>query len=441
MRELTLIIVLLLVLAACVPLEKELTPAAIHPTTQAVRLPPKSTETPTPAELIPTLETSTVISSPTLPLHITGMDIQVFPDGGGWLSTSFSNGTYILWHTADSGASWIDTLPKGHSGQAYIGLDSQHAWLYGKTFFQRTTNGGETWESLNPIEEECDVFWCGFRFEDANNGWLEFTDFATGSYYVTLRATQDGGKTWNLVDLKAPYPENQPWKYTIKLSNLCDDRFYFSDQRQMIIHGSTASCSGIYGDNDAGFPDKFGMDLSTDFGQTWTSLSIPWTTDIPKYEEKYKGKHPNIGILPGMPVFFNDNDGILPFEVYDIDKQFTKTPHTKVLIYHTRDGGMHWIPNNIELQDASLNLQVLASQLFIVPCAGELCITKDQARTWKKIPLDPGAPYDFSFINPLVGFVVTMNEFPGTDEHQFFLWKTEDGGANWTQVPISPPNP
>ncbi len=422
-------------LTACVPLEKEATLAVPDSTmTEAM-------ETPTPAKSIRALETSTETPStapspaaaPALPLYMEGRDLQIFPDGGGWLDASFSDGTFPpavqykgLWHTKNGGTNWTNVLSPEFSKHSFrsVFIDSQHAWIYGDTFFERTTNGGETWEALDP-KNIASVLSRYLYFEDADHGWMEFSDTSTGSTDITVKTTEDGGKTWILADLIAPYPEDQPWKYTIKITSLCDDRFYFSHQRQIIVYGTTSSCGN----------SAFGMDISTNLGQTWTNISMP----LPTGSSKYKDKFPNVGIRPGALVFFNDRDGILLFTVYDPDT-YLNTFDSETAIYHTHDGGMHWVPNKAALQNASA-LQTLSSQIFMIVCSSKLCVTRDGGQTWQTIPFDQGDPKNVSFMDPMVGIVLTQEKIPDTENYQSLLWKTRDGGAHWMQIPISPPGP
>jgi photosystem II stability/assembly factor-like uncharacterized protein len=36
---------------------------------------------------------------------------------------------------------------------------------------------------------------------------------------------------------------------------------------------------------------------------------------------------------------------------------------------------------------------------------------------------------------------LAQEKIPGTDLDQIILWRTMDGGATWTQVPVSAPGP
>ena len=148
------------------------------------------------------------------------------------------------------------------------------------------------------------------------------------------------------------------------------------------------------------------------------------------------------GISAWMPVFFDDQDGILPFSMSDLDSRDKAYDFSDLAIYHTYDGGRHWQPNQVVLQHVSKgSLQVLSSQIFVVKCDGGFCITKDSAHTWQTIPFGQDNSGPYSFISPTVGLALAQEQIPGTNLNQIILWRTMDGGATWRKVPVSAPGP
>ena len=402
------------------------TPPAATVTGWSVAL---NTQTPTPP---PTATTP-------LPTHMIPnyhLALRMFSDGGGWLLTAFSNNKTGLLHTTDGGLSWSNVLPVEFSDivvKAYF-LDSQHAWIFGNVYFQRTTDGGETWQplDLNGLGVADPIDFPGMQFSDANNGWAEYENVGAGHFDVFIKVTRDGGKTWTPVTILAPSSSEQAFPSGLHLAAICNDCFYFSNRRQIILHGSTSDCRTVVSVDKGGPRNAFTIDLSTDFGKTWNEIAIPFSAKDPF----------NTGILPWMPVFFDDQDGILPFSMSDLNSKNSAYDFSDLAIYHTYDGGRHWQPNQVVLQHVSKgSLQVLSSQIFIVKCNSGICITKDSANTWQTIPFGQGDPDPFSFITPTVGLALAQEKIPGTDLDQIILWRTMDGGATWTQVPVSAPGP
>jgi photosystem II stability/assembly factor-like uncharacterized protein len=388
-----------------------------------------NTKTPTPPP-------TATIPLPTYMIPNYNLALWMFSDGGGWLLTAFSNNKTGLLHTTDGGLSWSNVLPAEFSDiavKAYF-LDPQHAWIFGNVFFQRTTDGGETWQPLDPngLGVTDSLNFPGLQFSDANNGWAEHEEVGAGHVDVFIKVTRDGGETWTPVTLLAPSDSEQAFTSGLHLAAICNDFFYYSNQRQIILYGSTSSCQTVVSGYTGGPRNAFPIDLSTDLGRTWNEIAIPFPAN----------SYLNTGISAWMPVFFNDQDGILPFQMSDLDSQDSAYDFSDLAIYHTYDGGRHWQPNQVVLQHVSKgSLQVLSSQIFIVKCDGGFCITKDSAHTWQTIPFGQDNPGSYSFISPTVGLALAQEQIPGTDLNHIILWRTMDGGGTWTQVPVSAPSP
>jgi photosystem II stability/assembly factor-like uncharacterized protein len=424
--------VILLMACAALPAMGDRPTAINRPT-----IPPSPGPTITPAATLPSLIGSptannwpTVTPSPeptitptaTLPFSLwlssrEEAKIQFFPDGGGWLWVYSSNDEIGFWHTTDEGTNWSDVLPAEFSKRGFspvLFLDSQHTWIRGDGFFLRTIDGGKTWQPLDPKG----VPYGGVvGFSDANHGWVVFGGGGAGSIIIQILATQDGGKTWDPVKVQGRYPDQAG--ASLKLSTICGDDFYYSNRRLMLLYGYNGTC----GDSA---DLHYGVDLSTDFGKTWTTTTFP----LPPEADNDKV---NI-ITPMLPIFFDDQNGILPFKAGD----FYGTFPAYLAVYHTQDGGRHWLPNPVVLQSRIIgNLQAISATIYTAQCDGGFCITTDSAHSWQKIPFDRGDVKGYSFISPAVAFVLTTEPVPGTDYEQLILWKTLDAGASWSQVPVS----
>ena len=135
------------------------------------------------------------------------------PDSG-WVSY---NGTDLIWTTRDGGLSWqparleFDTL----LGAIIHSLDKDQVWFFQfvdggmqkvYTVLYRSKDGGTTWTKLlDPFSDaEIQAFdKTGVDFYNAQDGWL--TRFFRGvTTRIRLDVTTDGGETWESLELTAP---------------------------------------------------------------------------------------------------------------------------------------------------------------------------------------------------------------------------------------------
>jgi photosystem II stability/assembly factor-like uncharacterized protein len=126
-------------------------------------------------------------------------------------------GSNLIWSTHDGGITW-GVVPVEFStigGAMFSVLDENHAWLFQfldagmqkvYTASYRTTDGGGSWiKLLDPYE---DISIQGFDktgavFVNPNTGWLT-RDFRGVQPQVQLNITQDGGFTWDALNIPAP---------------------------------------------------------------------------------------------------------------------------------------------------------------------------------------------------------------------------------------------
>ncbi|MFN2112395.1 MAG: WD40/YVTN/BNR-like repeat-containing protein [Anaerolineales bacterium] len=156
--------------------------------------------------------------TPPQPLNDSGMPLKAT---AGFLDqdTAFVNytGSEIIWTTSDGGASWQPgpVMYQTMAGGLFSILDNDHAWLFQfldagmqkvYTAISRTEDGGQSWETiLDPYSDSAIQGFdkTGTAFIDPQFGWLT-RDFRGVAIYVYLDITQDGGLTWQQVDMPAP---------------------------------------------------------------------------------------------------------------------------------------------------------------------------------------------------------------------------------------------
>lgn len=140
------------------------------------------------------------------------MDILMTDASSGWVVTSD-----VLAHTVDNGATWATQPlpPLGNStgaGRSFV-LDSERAWVVratddGKVVVTRTTDGNATTSSTTIDTGSSSGIPSGIVFIDQENGFVSIVDpeSATLTGKAALFRTTDGGDTFELVNPDSPVP-------------------------------------------------------------------------------------------------------------------------------------------------------------------------------------------------------------------------------------------
>jgi photosystem II stability/assembly factor-like uncharacterized protein len=156
--------------------------------------------------------------TPPQPLSDSGQELEITV-GYADDQTAFVHytGTKLVWTTYNGGTTW---QPSALSYQSMMGgmlavAGSDHAWLFQfldggmqkvYTALSRTTNGGKTWDTvLDPYSESLIQGFdkTGSAFLNPQFGWLT-RDFRGVAAYLYLDITQDGGVTWEQLEMPAP---------------------------------------------------------------------------------------------------------------------------------------------------------------------------------------------------------------------------------------------
>lgn len=416
MRRLALAFLsIFLLLAACTSPTQTLTP---EPRSTDISQPPQVTPIPTETGIPPTatLAVSQAPRSPRLEdgslivftsIHMINADI-------GW---GIEESGHIV-RTRDGGETWTDITPPELVDRPIraIFLDEQTAWAekcgdneIRKCTLLRTLNSGKTW-TVQAENFQFDFYFTSITFLNKNDGLASTYDVGAGHGTTMTYQTHDGGATWKQLMLKNPEGVPGTFPGSIDTCNICGDVFYYSPSRMIIIYGDLASDPGgaVY------------LSISTDGSNTWKDLRLP-LPDV---------KFASDMVAPMPPIFFNDREGVLPFQM--IDQTFV---HGVTAIYSTRDGGQTWQTNSTVLENVS-NISFLSLQDAFAVCGNTLCVTHDGARTWQTLSTNLNFGYSdskehvekFHFFTPSLGWALTVYNDSRT------LWKTSDGGKMWEEI-------
>jgi photosystem II stability/assembly factor-like uncharacterized protein len=368
--------------------------------------------------------TASLPAAPATPALIEGLsDVHMINSMSGWAWTSEKDNRFALLHTTDGGWTWTDVTPRELPfvpDGSFI-LDAETAWLqlYDPTpntsGLARTTDGGKTWSRLsNALAFASSGF--QVQFLTPLEGWAESVDIGAGNASVQLYQTGDGGTLWKQIMVVGPASDPTASDGTLHLCNICGDRLYYDPARLIITHGDLATNPG----------GGVRLDVSSDLGRNWTSvqLNLPASTYAPDL------------IVPGLPVFFNQNEGLLPVQMQDPNSSGQGT--AALALYLTHDGGRTWQPSPSVLEKVNLfdSVDAVSPLDVFVTCGSNLCATHDGAWTWTTLTSDLNfASSDtqayvsqFDFVSPTIGWALSGKA------GSFSLYETKDGGVNWVRL-------
>lgn len=351
--------------------------------------------TPTP---IPPTETDSAL---TLPLIESPQLNQFYfvDENNGWGLTETS-----VVRTTDGGVTWydatpIDAGPIGYAPFVFPSAKSGYFLLANEDYtsgtLYRTTDGGVTW---TPIAVPFAA--ASLQFIDADVGFaLAALGAGAGSEAVALFKTIDGGATWTRVFTNDPSVDE--YNDTLPLGGQ-KTGFSFLNSSRGFVGGSVPVDNYIY------------LYATPNGGETWMELKPALPAG---YEMAQTG---NDG-----PQFFSRTDGIL---IVHLSVPFD--PSLLTVAYRTNDGGLTWTPGQIIPRGRPA--EFFSFNDGVAWGGGQFYVTHDAGQTWGSV--NPSENFtdslvSFQFVNTLVGFVLTNPS--GSDPA---LYKTTDGGANWTLI-------
>ena len=397
---------LLISAACCVSQTLTPTPSPLPPPTSSP-VPVEPTQTATPAP-------------PPVPVSLYAMHMIDPQVGWGW--SKRQDGTTLLLHTLDGGRTWKDATPSNLPGvsEGYF-LDGQTAWL--QTFDSTTsaaglgltTDAGATWTQ---VSTSIQFFNAQFHFTDARNGWAVNYDVGAGQAAVDIYATKDGGATWDTLMLTDPDSQDAS-SGQLHLCSICGDSLYYDPHRLIIVYGDMAN-------DPAG---SLRLAVSTDLGQTWKKISVPFP--LPSLAAK--------GLVdPGTPLFFGNQTALLPVDIVTSSTDGS-TEYRTLAVYSSSDGGLTWTASPSVIQGVKYASDVVFVSLKdgFAACGSVLCVTHDGGLTWKPQPASLRFAetatgeyvWRFSFVDASTGWAITTDE-----NSNYALYTTSDAGQTWTKL-------
>jgi len=217
----------------------------------------------------------------TPPQPLADMETRLTVNGTFWdeeTAWASYNDSDIVWATHDGGTTW-QAAPLDYetrSGSLFSVQDANHAWMFQfldagmqkvYTALYRTIDGGTSWEKL--LDPYTDASIQGFdktgsSFINPLCGWLT-RDFRGVQPQVELNLTQDGGLTWEAIDL--PEPASAP-----EIFNNCACGLYDPDL-DSLLEGSTRLSCACYEDDQQTERDY--LYRTNDGGGTWEIQETP----------------------------------------------------------------------------------------------------------------------------------------------------------------------
>jgi photosystem II stability/assembly factor-like uncharacterized protein len=367
-------------------------PATAAPTIPATAAPtiPATTDTasPVPATATPTIPLLPVASSPSI------QSLYMLDVNNGWALTD----TGVV-RTSDGGTTWYDATPAGLNGAPAnpFFLDATTGWLAAGTgnpttgTLYHTNDGGATWTSTTV------PFGGGsINFIDPMHGW-ELVGLSAGMSHeaVAIFRTNDGGVTWSQVFINDPSVSGS----TASLPLVGDKNGIIAlDNNHAWVTGSQPSSDFIY------------IYASQDGGTTWAhqNLAIP---------SVYSGAMTGAS----LPVFFGSSDAVLPVLL------FANNNGTDFFVSH--DGGQTWSASAPVAQGGFLAV-ASATDFFVWDGNAPLNVSHDAGVSWSTVTPNVNIKdnmVSMQFVNATTGWALTSD----ANNHRM-LYKTMDGGANWT---------
>lgn len=384
--------------------------------------------------------------------QLAGVEIKQREDGTlfGW---ALSASGHIL-HTPDGeGWSTQHRLPAELKNQVscLAVLDDRHAWISGAGFTWRTTNGGQKWRQVSPVDPKQlqggrfkdDHLHALIHFRDAKNGIA----IATGGYSgVLLKETKDGGATWT----RQGPPKNGKVSSTFQVFRSPDALHIHSGGHEIYAHGILPAERAVMNSllERTTIPD--GTKIVLNENRHFWMLS----KDIVAAREKVNTYHTALHLSSNAGADWQCSYTSAALQsIHFLDEKNGWAAGPAGRVGRTTDGGLTWehrfLPSQTHFRHVVFHDRKIgwAGGSPTTKTARPLWKTTDGGSTWKSLPaIKPGrpGPHDIPeairgllFLDAKRGWAITHGATPepvnGYTSYGRIL-RTIDGGESWQEV-------
>jgi photosystem II stability/assembly factor-like uncharacterized protein len=266
-------------------------------------------------------------------------DIRFIDSLTGWSVTNATNQnpdtTYVL-KTTNGGDNWTIQYRNIQIGGGFPGynkvyfLDQNTGFVCGVEGFDKSTDGGTSWTTLNPNDSYQDM-----SILNTDTIWLVSGNSLTGGVFRTI----DGGLNWTQqLNLGSQNP-NHIYMFNGRIGFIAEDGNYLRKTSNSGINWSLIS--GVEGFVDMYFADSLtgwkaygNMRKTTDGGLNWVTQVLPSGGNI---------------IVSSMDKFTNVNSDT----IWGVGGYISTGLGARAMIYRTIDGGGNWL---FQVPDSNINI-------------------------------------------------------------------------------------
>lgn len=368
------------------------------------------------------------------PSYETGLDLQFISENKGFIITS-----HELLFTDDSGKTWNKKMQL--DGAADINFLNNVGYIAGKQGFVLVTkNGGDSWTEVNTGS-----------LEDFNSVQIlnKNTIILSGSQAIIR--SDDGGATWQALNLKANYSINKTYFTSPLIGNAACQGGYILKTIDGGQNWYVTESTNIYPNDfftiyfanaEVGFATREHDDVlkTIDGGETWQKLS-----GTPDALYSFSFLNETIGYAAGeFGAIYKTVDGgnswkWISFQnaryaqtsihgIYFQNEEKGYAVGQRGMIFRTLDGGSNWEQYSPFYNDIH-GFQLITDKIGYTSNGSTLFKTRDGGITWENLgaPVEGSGIGNWKFINENTGYALV-----GKVNYKYSVYKTVDGGQSWT---------
>jgi len=320
----------------------------------------------------------------------------------GWCGTY--NGTCKIYKTTNGGVNWTVFLeiPGVNSEFSYrpCVLDSLQAWIVDSNMkLTRTTNGGNTWEVIDPGNRP---YLVSVYFLSPQKGWAVGFPKPYSDRKGKIMKTENGGGLWTT--------QSTNWPRFVDIRFVNEQTGFIVGDSGLILKTSDSGVTWIknvsgtevllrtirFVNPQTGWIAGDGGVIlkTTDGGENWISQSSGTTVEL-RYISFFDSQNGWIGGLNQGVHLFTTNGGntwqpfVIGSNIYISDICFTG-PQNGIgvgpdgFIYKTTNGGLNWVLIRFNMGYDLWKIQFITDQIGFVSGA-EVLSTTDGGQTWNNI--------------------------------------------------------